>query len=58
MNKGQYKSVWIFLPIILKIINMNKKMIFASLFGAVILGLSAYAGYCTYGVYVDKQTEK
>lgn len=30
---------------------MNKKRFFAPLLGVVVLGLSAYAGYCTYNAY-------
>ena len=36
---------------------MSKRKLFAPLMGAVVLGLSAYAGYRTYDAYVEKQVE-
>lgn len=36
---------------------MSKRKFFAPLVGALVLGLSAYAGYRTYDAYVEKQFE-
>lgn len=36
---------------------MMKKKILVPIFGAVVLGLSAYVGYRTYGAYSEKELE-
>ena len=37
---------------------MMKKKILVPIFGAVVLGLSAYVGYRTYGAYSEKELER
>lgn len=46
-----------FLPIIEKMNIMMKRKFFAPLMGAVVLGVTAYAGYRTYDAYAEKQVE-
>ena len=36
---------------------MMKKKILVPIFGAVVVGLSAYGGYRTYGAYSEKELE-